>query len=297
MFKYISYLITLTFVMSLNVNGDSVYETKISFHFWNLTGSQGVWNNNQTLLESCDPEANFTIIIHGWRENLDAPWLQTVVDAFLANRGGCVFYMDYSYYSFAWIGTLVKKFDPIMKVLLTKLRKLEELQFVPDNGYLFGFSFGTLLAFEAGYQFGRLRLYRIDGCDPMGPYYYSKTSPPVMHANESAQYVTCIHTSNDFGTSWRYCPIDINMGFCGDSQIAAWGSMTTSHQFCPIFYGNAFTHDFKLVEKPNYCVNDKYVPDVTSLPPMVMGYHMDVVNAPDGEYYSESGASSPYNVL
>lgn len=201
-----------------------------------------------------------------------------------------------SYYSFLWIGDLVAKFNPIMLVLLRKLHQLEALQFSPDNGFLFGFSFGTVLCYEAGYQFGPQRLYRIDACDPITSLYYSSTSAPVLHANQSAKYVTCIHTSADFGTVLRFCPIDIDMGICGDIQPGAALAMTTSHQLCPIFYVNAFDNDFQLVPKPIFCINSKFAPDVTVLPPMVMGYRMDV-NAPPGEYYSNTGVIAPYNVV
>lgn len=187
------------------------------------------------------------------------------------------------------------QFNPIMLVLLRKLRQLEALQFDPGKGFLFGFSFGTVLCFEAGYQFGPQRLYRIDACDQIGPYYGS-TSAPVLHANLSAQHVTCIHTSNDFGTSLRPCPIDIDMGNCGNSQSAAMMLMTTSHQLCPVFYANAFYYDFKLVPKPSSCANQKYVPDVTVMPRLVMGYRMNL-NVPAGEYYSLTGTSAPYNVV
>lgn len=195
-----------------------------------------------------------------------------------------------------FITDLVAIFNPIMSVLVRKLHQLEQLKFNPSNGFLFGFSFGTVICLEAGYQFGPRRLYRIDACDQITSVFYPNTAAPVQHTNLSAQHVTCIHTSADFGTDLRLCPIDIDMGFCGDFQPGSVLLGISSHQMCPILYINAFQNDFQLVPKPIFCNSKRVVPDVTTLPPMFMGYRMNV-SAPDGEYYSFTGAVSPYNVV
>lgn len=185
-------------------------------------------------------------------------------------------------------------FNSITNVLVRKLCQLEQLRFNPDNGFLFGFSFGSVLCLEAGYRFGPQKLYRVDVCDQMGAF-YDQSSDPVKHGNLSAKHVVCTHTSNDFGTSLRLCSIDIDMGNCGMSQPAAmW--VGDSHKLCPVFYRNAFENKFKVVPKPSACVNQKVVPDVTVLPPNTFGYFLNV-NLQAGQYYVLTSMWSPYNVL
>lgn len=202
--------------------------------------------------------------------------------------------IEYRYYSFQCINDLVAQFNSFVSVLVRKLRQLEELQFSPDNGFLFGFSLGAVICFEAGFQFGPQRLNRVDACDPMGPY-FDYTTPPVQHANQSAKHVTCLHTSNDFGSGWRTCPIDVNLGNCGNIQAAA-TRPGMSHQLCPVFYVYAFQYDFKMVPKPAGCNNQRWLPNLADLPPLVMGYRMNTY-IPPGEYFALTGPTPPYNVV
>lgn len=91
----------ITFIVALivRVKSDNEYEKNIKFYVWNGNGSsiESNWQNNQSLLNFCGPTVgNFTIIVHGWRESVAAPWTSGIVTNFLAVRGGCVFFMDYS---------------------------------------------------------------------------------------------------------------------------------------------------------------------------------------------------------
>lgn len=80
------------------VKSDNAYETNIKFYVWNGQGASMIsdWQNNQTLLDFCGPVPTFTIIVHGWLENWATPWVKGTVTNFLAARGRCVFFMDYS---------------------------------------------------------------------------------------------------------------------------------------------------------------------------------------------------------
>lgn len=81
-------------------------------------------------------------------------------------RGGCIACMDY--YAYAADSSLVgyinlfNNFFSISNVLLKKLNQFESNGFDPANGFLFGFSFGSQMAYNAGRGFGG-RLAAIDG--------------------------------------------------------------------------------------------------------------------------------------
>lgn len=85
-------------------------------------------------------------------------------------RGGCVIFMDYS--QFAVTGdyfNLTPHFDDIASVLLRKIKQIK----IYDRLFLYGFSFGSRLCFEAGAQLGNRLIDRIDACDPAGKLYGS----------------------------------------------------------------------------------------------------------------------------
>lgn len=77
-------------------------------------------------------------------------------------RGGCVIFMDYSYYSSFSYVNLRLQFKSIAEVLLNKLKQLESEGFDGNNGYGFGFSFGSRLMAEACANFGYQKMRSVD---------------------------------------------------------------------------------------------------------------------------------------
>ena len=72
--------------------------------------------------------------------------------------------MDYSFYAkIPFYRTVINHFPYISKVLLYKLKQLEEDGFNPDNMYMFGYSFGARLVIDAAAEFGHQRIKQIDG--------------------------------------------------------------------------------------------------------------------------------------
>lgn len=72
--------------------------------------------------------------------------------------------MDYSAFSMnANYYSLVRDFNGIATVLTKKLKDFQELSFVPNNIYMFGFSFGAQLALESGRRVGKMLIKQIDG--------------------------------------------------------------------------------------------------------------------------------------
>lgn len=120
---------------------------------------------NQTLQsQGCDTSGKFSIVVHGWQESITRGWVPNFISNLTLFRGGCVIFMDYFTFSknpdyFA----LVRQFPNISNVLLQKLRQLEKEGVQDDNLFLFGFSYGSRLAFDAGINFGVQRIKDIDG--------------------------------------------------------------------------------------------------------------------------------------
>lgn len=207
----------------------------------------------------------------------------------------------FRYYGNGSYITLYSHFIPITEILTNKLIQLTQLGFDPANFFLFGFSFGAHLMFESAYQFGPRRIGRIDCCDPAGPL-FPELLGPASHARDSAMFVQCIHTSGDKGTTGRYCPVNINMGKCGQSQPGSTSRPYLSHGLCPVIYSNAFNVDFSLVPLSTvneyynvYCIARKHTPDVRQLPDSTMGFRFNV-SFPMGEYFALTKESAPYNV-
>jgi surfactin synthase thioesterase subunit len=82
------------------------------------------------------------------------------------HRGGCVIFMDYSRYSTGAYSNLVRHFHALARVLIKKIRQATDNY---ENVFMYGFSFGARLAFEAGATIGYQKIERIDACDPAGP--------------------------------------------------------------------------------------------------------------------------------
>lgn len=105
------------------------------------------------------------MVVHGWMESIDTPWVQTTIAQLLKHRGGCVVFMDYS--RFANVEEyfqLVRHFKFISAALTRKFRSIGNY----DRQYCFGFSFGSRLCVDAALRLGRQRLWRMDLCDPAG---------------------------------------------------------------------------------------------------------------------------------
>jgi hypothetical protein len=105
------------------------------------------------------------MVIHGWLEGIDTPWVNKTVEQLLVHRGGCVFFVDYSKYSkvndyFA----LLPHFLGISAVILKKFKQIQNY----ERQYCYGFSFGSRLCIDVGINIGNQSIERMDLCDPAG---------------------------------------------------------------------------------------------------------------------------------
>lgn len=175
----------------------------------------------------CDRNGLFAFVIHGWDESIKTDWVIDTISNLTYHRGGCVIVMDYSRFAKQPYVTLATQFNPLTRVLVKKIQQATSNY---ENLYLFGFSFGSRLAFEAGARIGKRRIERIDACDPAGPGFdeiLTTTDP-----KNSAKRVHCINTSILAGTSIYNCHINFRMGLCGTRQLGAKRRPMASHGLC-----------------------------------------------------------------
>lgn len=92
--------------------------------------------------KGCNSSEKWAIIVHGWTESIDAPWMNDTIGNFTKHRGGCIMVMDYMNHSSNYI-LLTLKFYKIGDVLVKKLNQFKSEGFDFDLGYMFGFSFGA----------------------------------------------------------------------------------------------------------------------------------------------------------
>ncbi|XP_055384191.1 uncharacterized protein LOC129613896 [Condylostylus longicornis] len=195
--------------------------------------------------------SHFAIVIHGWRESCKEKWVQTLIEKLTTHRGGCIMCMDYGFIArIPHYFMLAKHVHKIAWMLTHQLNQLEHKGFIPEQGFIFGFSLGGRIAIEAGRLFGSGRIGEIDTCDMAGPG-FDLHGPP--DSKEAALNVQCIHTSSDKGTKTRDCHQNWNMGNCGRTQVAAGNPPLGSHGLCPTFYNAAFDHPFYAEEFPKQC--------------------------------------------
>lgn len=277
---------------------DTEFENNVIFHVTNTEMNSFVLDDNDTqlLVKNCAPTGNWTFIIHGWMQNRHFLWIEKAKRNFLQERGGCVFVVDYSYYCVGAYMNRPELFDGIQGAITRQYQRLEQLGFSPDNCFIFGFSYGAILALESAYKFGPKKIKRIDTCDPPRPG-FNLSSEQLIHAKDAAKEVQCIHTSRDVGTPYRFCQWDWSMGICGWVQPAAWFFPPSSHMFCPEYYNSAFRNDFKAIPQPDYCRNATTAPNPTNFNHTIaMGYRFDTKNTPWGEYYAATKWLPPYNM-
>lgn len=184
--------------------------------------------NNSLSDFDCDPYGKFAFVIHGWTESIDTLWVMDTVRNLTYHRGGCVIFMDYSFYAMNPNYFILVSHFQFLAHLLT--RKIRQVVMDFNNVFMFGFSFGARLCFEAGGKIGYQLIDHIQVCDPAGPGFDGdgRTIDPKL----AAKFVYCINTSAEYGTQNYNCHINFRMGICGHRQIGAARKPCGSHGLC-----------------------------------------------------------------
>jgi hypothetical protein len=117
------------------------------------------------LAANCDVSGKFAILLHGFNEDCNHPYMMTLFANLRAWRGGCIICMDFSKYTrnYPYL-KLISEHNGILAVLTKKLRQFRDEGFDPKKGYMFGFSFGSILAINGALEtFGKRVFGLIDG--------------------------------------------------------------------------------------------------------------------------------------
>ncbi|XP_055538865.1 uncharacterized protein LOC129726179 [Wyeomyia smithii] len=276
------------------------FEDNIFFNYYNATGDvvhvyNLAENKSYPYDETCNPDGRFAVVVFGWKIDCEKYFVRDLIANLTEYRGGCVICMNYTSYSeVSSYLRLKRNFKDIQNVLKKKLDFLEQQGFNPNNGYLYGFSFGANMVLEAAKNFGAKKIGEIDVCEIVGVTFDSAYSNPPNH-RLAAKNVQCIHTSKQYGTKYRSsCHQDWILGDCGYNQEAAPLSSYGSHGVCTLFYNSAFENDFLAEANVNNCTMDQ---EADNFPDgFKMGYMETRKSQVRGQLYTPTYGSFPFNV-
>lgn len=160
-----------------------------------------------------------------------------MIKNFLNLRGGCVCYVDYTFYTNNWnyFELVWRDFYPISNVVIKKVQQVGNY----NRMFMYGFSFGARMAVQVGMAGTNGQIARMNLCEPTGILFDNAPDP-----KKAAKSVECINTSNLEGTMNYNCHQNWRLGLCGFYQFAA-NKERDSHQFCNYFYNASFTNEFK----------------------------------------------------
>jgi predicted alpha/beta-fold hydrolase len=140
------------------------YEDNIDFIVHNNnTGESFVTYFNQSLIEDgCERDGKFAFFTHGWMGSGEI-WIEQLMNKLLYYRGGCVIFMNYSYYSdnINYI-KVISNFEPISNLVTRKLNQLKTDGVSSENMYMFGFSLGARIVMESALNYGTREISTVD---------------------------------------------------------------------------------------------------------------------------------------
>uniref|UniRef100_W8ANH8 Lipase domain-containing protein n=1 Tax=Ceratitis capitata TaxID=7213 RepID=W8ANH8_CERCA len=241
----------------------------------------------------CAPDDKFAFILHGWRQSCETEWVLTLIERLTYHRGGCIVCIDYEIFakdSYMW---LYRSFRRISNIITRRILLLINEGFSPDNGYMFGFSFGGQLASAIGRSLSQKYLFRsIDTCDMAGPGFDVFIN--IDH-RQAARHVQCLHSSRDKGTQVYTCHQNVRLGSCGHFQPAAASQpYYSSHGLCVQIYINAFDYPFYAMQyEPSWCASRRAA---TNIPyKYTIGYNETPDSSIRGEIFVPTSLHFPYN--
>lgn len=236
----------------------------------------------------------------GWNATFYT-WPNKATYEILRISGGCVCYVDYTAYT-NWDLTVANSievgrvdFYPIARVVAKKIRHVGNF----ERMFIFGDSFGGLLAIEVGATGGEGRIGRMHLCDPVRQFWYPKVRR--RDPKTASKSVSCVRTDTIVGGEIYNCHQDWRMGYCGYWQPASIDLVSKkSHELCSVLYTYAFDNNF-VPKKPTLLTRllcrAKRVADLDS--PACRGSLMGYRDASDsrgcrGEFFIETTKYPPY---
>lgn len=139
-----------------------IYDDNIEFIVYNGDQSFTSTFNKSFSQQGCRVAGNFSVVIHGWHGSQSA-WIPDLISNLSFYRGGCVIFMNYSYFSDRDnYFEVITHFKPISELVARKLRQLSFEGVRSDAMFMFGFSFGGRIVIEAAMLYGPKRISQID---------------------------------------------------------------------------------------------------------------------------------------
>ena len=139
-------------------------ENLINFNVFHDNETFSSFFNESLVGRGCEAAGNFSIVVHGWYgSGYDSEWIPDLIANLQEFRGGCVIFMNYSFYSdrLNYLES-ISFFKPVSNVLLKKLWQMENEGISGDSIFMFGFSFGGRIVIDAAVNFGKQKIHRID---------------------------------------------------------------------------------------------------------------------------------------
>lgn len=174
-------------------------------------------------------------------------WADVTTRHILKLSGGCVCFVDfgafssYNNHSIAAALELGRvDFYPIARIVSRKVKQVGNFQ----RMFIYGDSFGAVLAIEVGASAAKGQIKRMHLCDPVQQLIYPHIR--MRDPKTAAQSVSCLRTDFIIGGTQYNCHQDWRMGFCGWWQPVSTPQLISqkSHGICSALYNSAFTNDF-----------------------------------------------------
>ena len=139
-------------------------ENLVSFNVFHGNKTFSSFFNESLVDRGCETAGNFSFVVHGWYgSGYDSEWIPDLIANLQEFRGGCIIFMNYSFYSdrLNYLES-ISFFKPVSSVLLKKLWQMENEGISGDSIFMFGFSFGGRIVIEAAVNFGKQKIDKID---------------------------------------------------------------------------------------------------------------------------------------
>lgn len=140
------------------------YEDNIRFIVFKNSERSSLFPNHTLADKGCKTSEKLAVITHGWRESIHVTWVADMVGNLTEKRGGCIIFIDYSFYgNISNYFRFLSHFKKISALMTKKFVKLESEGFKPADWFMFGHSAGARLVIDSAANFGYQKVKEIDG--------------------------------------------------------------------------------------------------------------------------------------
>jgi hypothetical protein len=140
------------------------YEKNIVFSVFKSAVKVNLAFSEKLSDKGCLTTEKLALISHGWLESISSDWAKHMIGNLTEVRGGCIIFVDYSYYgNNTNYFEFLFHFASISAVLTKRFNDFESEGFNPDDWFMFGHSAGARLVIDSAANFGYQKVKEIDG--------------------------------------------------------------------------------------------------------------------------------------